>query len=43
MQALTDQHRRDHYAAKAQARAIEYSVDRAKERYWNVLRSFLPA
>lgn len=43
MRALTDQHRRDHYAAKAQARAMEYSVGRAKERYWNVLRSFLPA
>jgi len=43
MRALTDRNRRDHYAAKAQARAMAYSVGRAKERYWSVLRSFLPA
>jgi N-acetylgalactosamine-N,N'-diacetylbacillosaminyl-diphospho-undecaprenol 4-alpha-N-acetylgalactosaminyltransferase len=43
MRALIDQNRRDHYAAKAQARALAYSVGRAKERYWSVLRSFLPA
>jgi N-acetylgalactosamine-N,N'-diacetylbacillosaminyl-diphospho-undecaprenol 4-alpha-N-acetylgalactosaminyltransferase len=43
MRALTDEQRSSHYAAKAQARAMAYSVDRAKERYWTVLRSFLPA
>jgi len=41
MQALTDQKRRDHYAQKAQARAMAYSVTRAKDNYWTVLRAAL--
>jgi N-acetylgalactosamine-N,N'-diacetylbacillosaminyl-diphospho-undecaprenol 4-alpha-N-acetylgalactosaminyltransferase len=42
MRAMTDQDRRDHYAAKALARAAAYSVTRSKDQYWNVLRSLLP-
>jgi glycosyltransferase involved in cell wall biosynthesis len=43
MRAMTDQDRRNHYAAKALARAAAYSVTRSKDQYWNVLRSVLRA
>jgi len=41
MCALMDPDRRNHYAAKARARAAAYSVTRSKDQYWNVLRSLM--
>lgn len=41
IQALTDSERRNHYAAKALARAAVYSVTRSKNLYWDVLRSLV--
>jgi N-acetylgalactosamine-N,N'-diacetylbacillosaminyl-diphospho-undecaprenol 4-alpha-N-acetylgalactosaminyltransferase len=41
LQAMTAPERRDHYAAKALARAAVYSVTRSKDQYWNVLRSMM--
>lgn len=39
--ALTDPGKRAQWAARAQARAQDFSVERAKDRYWAVLRDVL--